>query len=370
MHVIPDDEPDPVARDAIRRWRDERWKARLLDLISRFKNYQGTGRERPSVTIDGMKAGDVGLILSVLYWPYSELDGGHGAKPKASYMDPIRDQIRWVEKSLEPRTAIVVKSGSDLDKAAGGKRLGLVHALEGGFALGGDRGTVAESVAELAEAGVGYITLAHLFWREIATNAPALPFLSDRFYHRLFPQPDEGLSNLGRAAVKAMVEHRVLIDVTHMSGSSIEDTVRLAGKGVPLLASHGAARFSRPGRPGYEYNLDKRRVRQIRDSGGVVGLIMCRHYISGRFKRPKDADVSFKHLCRHIDRIAKWCRGSFDHIGIGSDLDGFIKPALPGFTDMDNMADLQDRLADRYGPENAEKISSGNALRMLRYRFS
>ena len=166
-----------------------------------------------------------------------------------------------------------------------------------------------------------------------------------------------------------MIEHRVLIDVTHMSASSIEDTVRLVGKDAPLLASHGAARFSRPGRPGYEYNLDKRHVRQIRDSDGVIGLIMCRHYISGRFKRPKDADVSFKHLCRHIDRIAKWCDGSFDHIGIGSDLDGFIKPALPGFTDMDNMADLQDRLEERYGAENAEKISSGNALRMLRYRF-
>ena len=49
---------------------------------------------------------------------------------------------------------------------------------------------------------------------------------------------------------------------------------------------------------------------------------------------------------------------------------GFIKPALPGFTDMDNMADLQDRLEERYGAENAEKISSGNALRMLRYRFN
>ena len=111
------------------------------------------------------------------------------------------------------------------------------------------RHAVAESVAELAEAGVGYITLAHLFWRDIATNAPALPFLSDRLYHRLFPQPDEGLSDLGRAAVKAMIEHRILIDVTHMSASSIEDTVRLVGKDAPLLASHGAARFSRPGVP-------------------------------------------------------------------------------------------------------------------------
>ena len=32
---------------------------------------------------------------------------------------------------------------------------------------------------KLAAHGVAYITVAHLFWRGVATNAPAIPFLPD-----------------------------------------------------------------------------------------------------------------------------------------------------------------------------------------------
>ena len=33
------------------------------------------------------------------------------------------------------------------------------------------------------------MTVAHLLYRQVATNAPALPFMSDSTYNRLFPQP-------------------------------------------------------------------------------------------------------------------------------------------------------------------------------------
>jgi microsomal dipeptidase-like Zn-dependent dipeptidase len=74
---------------------------------------------------------------------------------------------------------------------------------------------------------------------------------------------------------------------------------------------------------------------------------------------------SVQALCRHIDRIHD-LTGSFDHIGIGSDLDGYIKPALPGLEHMGRMRALQQSLAERYGAAVAEQISSGNALRVLR----
>jgi microsomal dipeptidase-like Zn-dependent dipeptidase len=56
-------------------------------------------------------------------------------------------------------------------------------------------------------------------------------------------------------------------------------------------------------------------------------------------------------------------------VAIGSDLDGYIKPALPGLKHMGQMGGLQARLHDRYGPEKAEKVCQANALRMLHYRF-
>ena len=79
-------------------------------------------------------------------------------------------------------------------------------------------------------------------------------------------------------------------------------------------------------------------------------------------------DGSVDVLCRHVDKIHE-LTGSYDHIAIGSDLDGYIKPALPGLEHMGRMAEMQKRLHERYGAADAEKICSGNALRVLRAQW-
>ena len=53
-------------------------------------------------------------------------------------------------------------------------------------------------------------------------------------------------------------------------------------------------------------------------------------------------------------------------MGIGSDLDGFIKPTLAGLQTMTDMAPLEEALAEHYGPEAARLICFENALRPLR----
>ena len=70
-------------------------------------------------------------------------------------------------------------------------------------------------------------------------------------------------------------------------------------------------------------------------------------------------------MCKHIDKVHD-LTGSYDHVAIGSDLDGYIKPALPGLEDMRRMTTLQAHLRERYGATDAEKICNGNALRVLR----
>ena len=98
----------------------------------------------------------------------------------------------------------------------------------------------------------------------------------------------------------------------------------------------------------------------------MLGCILCQHYITNGLRgRVRSFEDSVAALCRHIDRIRE-VTGSFENVAIGSDLDGYIKPALPGLEHMGRMRALQESLRERYGPENAEKISSGNALRVLR----
>jgi membrane dipeptidase len=185
------------------------------------------------------------------------------------------------------------------------------------------------NIGALATLGVAYVTVAHLFFRKVATNAPALPFLKDKTYECLFPQPAGGLCDLGIAAVEAMIDEGVLVDVTHMSERAIDDTLALLDRidpkrRVPLIATHSACSFGK-----LEYNISDRHIEAIAERNGVVGLIACRHYMSDGLLAPQTFDDSMHIIYSHIDRIHQ-LTGCYEHVALGSDLDGFSKPALPG----------------------------------------
>jgi microsomal dipeptidase-like Zn-dependent dipeptidase len=246
----------------------------------------------------------------------------------------------------------------------------LVHAIEGGFHIGNDPAEVQANVRELADRGVAYITVAHLFFRQVATNAPALPFLPDVIYNRVFPQDRaEGLTPLGRDLVEAMIDEGILVDLTHMRAQSIRDVFALldardAAGEIPVIATHMAYRFG-----GLEYSFDEETVKRVAARGGLLGLILCQHYITSGLSDVKETfEGSVDALCRHIDKLHE-LTGSYDHIGIGSDLDGYIKPALPGLEHQGRMADLQRELTARYGAGVAQQIAGDNALRILQAQW-
>jgi microsomal dipeptidase-like Zn-dependent dipeptidase len=243
----------------------------------------------------------------------------------------------------------------------------LIHAVEGGFHVGGEPGEVRAHMRTLAQRGVVYITVAHLFWRQVATNANALPFLPDRVYRFLFRQPPDGLSPIGRATVEAMIDEGLLIDITHMNAAALHETFELLDardpdRTVPVIASHMACRFG-----GLEYALTDEVIRRVADRGGLLGTILCEHFMTSGVKRPgpRTAEESIAFVCAHIDHV-RALTGSVDAVAIGSDLDGYIKPALPGLEHMGHMRALQDALVDRYGEADAAQICHGNALRVLR----
>jgi microsomal dipeptidase-like Zn-dependent dipeptidase len=371
MQLLPDEQQRTHER--AQDWWRRRWRAQLVRLISHFANYEGPGDE-PSVSPALMRAGDVKVALSVVYQPFDEMDlsQAYGASPRPGYIGDLLAQIETVEDYVNghPDELAIAHTARELDALMDGRRPILIHAVEGGFHLGDTEADVTASVRELASRGVAYVTLAHLFFRHIATNAPALPFLPDWLYHRVFPQPaSEGLTGLGRAAVVAMVQAGVLIDITHMSPRSVTDAFALLdeidpGRRVPLIATHMACRFGK-----LEYCLDDATVQKVAARGGVLGTILCEHYITdGLGMKVSTFEHSVNAVCRHIERIRE-LTGSHDYAAIGSDLDGYIKPALPGLQHLGRMADFQAALAERYGAQDAEKICSANALRVLRHAW-
>ena len=349
----------------------DRSRALLVGLASRFANYRDLF-SGPRVTLSSLREGRVTVVLSVLYSFFDELEleEQYPAQPKRAYLDSLLGQLELVEHDLDSNhasTAVVVRTPEQLAQALEGDQVAFVHCVEGGFHLGSTPDEIDEAVSTLARRGVAYITLAHLVWRHVATNTNALPFLSEDDYRRWFPQPEEGLSELGRAAVRAMVREGVLIDLSHMSGRSITNTFDLLdeldpGRTRPVLASHACFRFG-----SQEYGVDEPTLRRIAERGGVVGLILAQHQLRDGVPgtNGRGLDGSFEVIRRHVDRIAE-ITGSHEHAAIGSDFDGFIKPTMAGLQSMSDLAKLEERLVGHYGPETAELICSANALRLLR----
>jgi microsomal dipeptidase-like Zn-dependent dipeptidase len=218
------------------------------------------------------------------------------------------------------------------------------------------------NVATLAQRGVAYITLAHLFYRGVAQNAPAIPFVPDWLYKVAFPQKgDAGLTPLGEAALRAMVENRVLVDITHMNEKAIAHAFKLLDADTPVIASHIACRVGSA-----EYNLSDDTIREVGRRRGVMGVIVCEHWAcDGPPPTPKTFAESVDVVCTHIDRIVS-VTGSDDHVAIGSDLDGYIKPSLHHLEHEGRMKELEAALVERYGADRARKFCSDNLLGLLR----
>ncbi len=383
MHVLNDVDQ----RTALERMRQiagrpglgEKGKALIVWVVSLFFNNRNpfSGYRIPSP--ESMRTGGVGLAMSVLYEPFDEVDleRPYTAPPDPSYFPKLLKSLEAIEDEVKSHNRALVRlvhNRAELDSALTDGAIALVHSVEGGFSLGdGGPAQVEANVAELANRGVGYVTVAHLLYRQVATNAPALPFMSDSTYNRLFPQPQGvGLTTEGIAAIRAMVKNRVLIDISHMRPDAVEKTFRVLDQSdvdpnceMPVVATHAGYRFGEQ-----QYMLDRDTILQIKRRKGVVGLIMAQHQLNEKVlpdgqKFTKNWDEAFKVICTHIDKIAE-ITGSHEYTALGTDFDGFIKPTMTGLEKISDLKTLEDALKGKYGAADAELITSKNALRVLR----
>lgn len=324
------------------------------------------------VTVPYLREGGVGVVFSTLYSPFDEMDLGkpYASPPASAYFTRLLQDLKSVEDEVagyDNSVIRVVHDRQELEECITDGATALVHAVEGGFHLGDGVDEIKQNVATLAEKGVAYVTVAHLFFRQVATNANAIPFAPDAIYNLLFPQEaNVGLTERGRAAIQAMVSDRVLVDISHMRPDAVQQTFRLLDeldphRELPVISSHAGYRFGEQ-----DYMHDEQTVREIQRREGVIGLIMAQHQLNDgiRKRETKSLADSLEVIYRHIDKIAN-ITDDHQHVALGSDFDGFIKPTMGGLENMAAIKDLERELRVKY-PADADAITSGNVLRVLR----
>jgi microsomal dipeptidase-like Zn-dependent dipeptidase len=332
--------PPPIGKEV------EFWVANQL------LNAQG-GKAR--VSLDLLLAGADGGIGSVLYDPDDEFF--HDSSPRPEAFPNLIAQMDNVEREVEGKV-VIAKNPKQVRQYLADDRRFLFHCVEGAFALGGDPA----NLDVLAARGVAYIIIAHLFYRGVATCANALPYVPDAVFERLL-NPDQpantGLTPLGEQIVNRALELGIVVDITHATTLAQEQIFSIAHdhSNRPVISSHNGVQ----GTSGYPLNLSPEAIRRIAASKGIIGIILAPFWLrepSQQLFGATDVSLVFK----AIDYIYSVV-GTYDVIGIGSDLDGFIHP-ISGCEDFAHTPALVAAIRSKY-PSVAERILWGNAVDVL-----
>lgn len=123
------------------------------------------------------------------------------------------------------------------------------------------------------------------------------------------------LTPLGRDLVRALTEHGIPLDVSHLAEESFWDVLDLGPAHV--LASHSNARALTP----TDRHLTDDMVRAVGERDGVVGLVLGNEFVKdGVTKATPKADVTLDDVraqAEHVAGLVGW-----DRVAIGSDFDG------------------------------------------------
>ena len=259
----------------------------------------------------------------------------------------------------------IARSNAELDRALGAGKTAIVHTVEGGHVLGA--GLEADDldgrlgrVDELADGGVASLTLAHLFPNDLAGHADAIPEATPKIPFCSLDDgvdPARGLTPVGRAVVERMVEQRVIPDVAHCTPVARREIYELVADRIPVVATHVGVQSMNP----LPYNLDEDDVRAIARSGGVAGVIFMPYWLEQSHPGP-----GLEAIWRTMQTLVEWSDGSWEHVAIGTDFDGFTDPP----DDCDSAANLplvREFLESKgVSQPDADAALGGNARRVLR----
>ena len=227
----------------------------------------------------------------------------------------------------------LVHSAAEIRAARARGRVALFLGVEGSYAIDGD---VEAGVERLAEAGVRF--LGPLWERDSGAGTSC----------RTNEAHDRGLTDAGRALVRACNARGLLLDVAHASRKTFWDMVDSSS--TPVFSSHSGA----AGVHAHPRNLDDDQIRAVARRGGVIGVIFVAPYLGGMF-------CTLDRIAEHIEHVV--AIGGEDCVALGSDFDGFM-PLPRGIRDAADLPRLTEVLWRRGWREAAlRKLLGENALR-------
>jgi membrane dipeptidase len=271
-------------------------------------------------------------------------------------MERLLEMMNAMEREILrcPHSAKLAQSATDVERIRSEGKVAVVHTVEGAHVLDG----LVDNVDKLAKRGVAMMTLSHFYDNRVAEHTCGIPH--HNILHRLcgydfawhHPEP---LTAFGKAVIQRMTEQNMLIDITHCSPAARAAIYSQCKQSRPIVASHTGVYAINPD----PYNLQDDEIRELATRRGLIGLIFMTYWLDAC-----EPSLGLDALWRTIEHILR-LTGSFDHIALGTDFDGFTDPP-DDLADASQMPRVTEMLLRRGVPEtDVLKILGGNAQRVL-----
>ncbi len=301
-------------------------------------------------------------------------------------IDGVREQVR-----KHPHEMRLGLTAADVEQAHAEGAFCALLAIEGGHSIENDLGLLRSFYA----LGVRYMTLTWSNTNEWADSSGDLDDPGVKHHG--------GLTDFGRDVVREMNRLGMMVDVSHVSDATFWDVLRTTR--APIIASHSSARkltdslrnltdeqlmavatnngvamvnfypsfVSDAWRQAWKASETERAplyeaaARHYRERGEAVpyGVPMRvdREFYAREFRKRMELP-SFEIVIDHFDHVAQVA--GIDHVGIGSDFDGFAMcPA--GMETAAELPRITEAMMKRgYTAEQMKKLLGGNLLRVMR----
>lgn len=270
-------------------------------------------------------------LMRAYIWWYFRVRRGIPIIKKVTAGSPY-ERLQEIMQSIEAQVAAgpppgsglppaeYAKNPADVKRIVGEGKLALVHTVEGAHALTHGADDPLDLLEQVARRGVAMLTLDHFYWNTYAAQTDAMPH--DTPFRSAFKTNDAQatLTGKGKALLAKLKSLGMIVDISHCredARTAIYD--ELNGE-VPIVASHIGVRTRRS--KSYNLRLDED-VDRIKESGGAVGVILMPYWLS---EDQRMANLRGAKAVWQTVRDIHAQTGSWDHVMLGTDFDGFTDP--------------------------------------------
>jgi membrane dipeptidase len=131
------------------------------------------------------------------------------------------------------------------------------------------------------------------------------------------PDTGPGLTDVGKALVRACNHLGIMVDVSHLNEAGFWDVAQISD--APIVATHSGVHALSPA----TRNLTDKQLDAIRDSEGIVGVNFHVGFLRADGKANPDTPLTT--IADHVDYLVN--RLGADKVAFGSDFDGAIMAA-------------------------------------------